>query len=300
MKRNRKIRHFLEALLIWTLPQALRPLPWKARVRVGGKLIGGAVRLVPSLKKRITDNLALIYPDMPEAEKKALTKRICRNIGERFIEVFYNRAFRKHVGEIRYAEGAFDEIISAQKAGRAVIMVSGHFGQWESVRIVLARMGYETAAIYKENANPYFERHHAKEVAIGAPMFATGAAGTRKMIKHLKSGGLLAVLLDQRAGDGVPIDFLGQPALTSTAMATLANRTGALLVPAYGVLRPDRQSCDIFIEPPIPHGDPVVMTTALNDSLSARVQKNPEQWYWLHKRWARPDLNIKAPSPAEN
>lgn len=300
MKINTKIRHFLEAMLIWAVPYALRPLPWRLRVKAGGKLIGGAVRLVPSLKKRIIENLTLIYPDMPQPEKEALTKQICTNIGERFIEIFYNKSFHKRTGEFHYAPDVFDEIIEAQKAGRPVIMVSGHFGQGESVRIELSRKGYSSAGVYRENNNPYFERHHRKAVAIDAPLFPVGPAGTRKMIKHLRAGGMVSVLVDQRTSDGTPLDFMGKPALTSTVMATLACKTNALLVPAYAVLRPDRLSCDITIEPPIPHGDPVEMTQAINDSLSARVFKNPEQWYWLHKRWARPDLAKKSADGTAN
>ncbi len=292
MKSNTKLRHWFEALLIWALPYALRPLPFGLRVRVGGVLIGGIIRLVPPLKKRISSNLGLVYPTMPAAEKTALTRRITKNIGERFIESFYNQAFHSGYAGINLAPDAFAPITNALKSGQPVIIVSGHFGQWEAIRIELARRGHPSAAIYKISGNPIFERHFKKAMKVtGAPLFPVGTQGTRGMIKHLKAGGLVSVLLDQRVTDGAAIDFMGQPALSSPIMAALAVKTGALIIPVYAVLRPDRRACDIHVEAPLPHGDPLEMTRQINDSLSARVRKNPEQWYWLHKRWARPDLH---------
>lgn len=291
MKQKTKIHHYFEALLIWALPFALRPLPFSLRVRVGGVLVGGIIRSIPVLRKRITRNLALIYPDMQKAEQSALTKRISTNIGARFIEVFYNQKFHTRHKSFHFAPGTFDNIIAAHLAGRPVILVSGHFGQGEAVRAVLARKGHPSAVIYKENLNPIYERHHKRAISFdGAPLIPTGVAGTRAMIKHLKTGGIVSVLLDQRVNDGEPLDFLGHPALSSTVMATLAIRTNALLVPIYAIVRADHSGCDIVADPPIAHTTPHQMTQEINDSLSARVRENPEQWYWLHKRWARPDL----------
>ncbi len=291
MKKKLKFRHLVEAIIIWALPFSLRPLPFAIRVRVGGVFVGGAIRLIPSLRKRIQDNLSLIYPNMQPDEKKALYKSISKNIGERFIEAFYNQEFDKWIKNLRYADDAFDKIIEAQEAGHPVILVSGHLGQLQAPRVVLANLGHPSAAIYKENANPIFEGRHRKNMTYpDAPFFATGPAGMRKMLKHLKSGGMVSVLLDQRANDGELIDFMGKASLTSTAMASLAIRTNALMIPVYSVVRSDKSGTDIYVEAPIKHTDPLQMTQEFNDSLSARVWKNPEQWYWLHKRWARPDL----------
>ena len=100
---------------------------------------------------------------------------------------------------------------------------------------------------------------------------------------------MITILLDQRVNDGVPLEFLGQPALSSPIMAELAVKTGALLVPVYAPLKADGR-VEIIVEPAIAHGDSLEMLQAVNNSLSAQVRAHPEQWYWLHNRWARPDL----------
>ena len=156
---------------------------------------------------------------------------------------------------------------------------------------MLARAGMPSASIYREASNPIFERHFAKAMAVGGTgLFQTGLNGTRKMLKHLRAGGIITVLLDQRVNAGEVLDFMGQPALSSTIMATLALKTGALMVPVYAPLNA-QGTVQMVVEPAIEHGQPLAMTQAINDSLSTQVRAHPEQWYWLHKRWARPDLS---------
>jgi KDO2-lipid IV(A) lauroyltransferase len=65
----------------------------------------------------------------------------------------------------------------------------------------------------------------------------------------------------------------------------LALRCNALLVPIYGIRRPDGLTFDTIIEAPVPHTDKMTMTQALTDSLDARVRAHPGQWFWVHRRW---------------
>jgi len=84
------------------------------------------------------------------------------------------------------------------------------------------------------------------------------------------------------------LDFMGQPAKTALSAAELALRFDALLIPFYATRQPDGVSFACEMEAPVPHTDARAMTQALNDSLAARVHANPEQWFWVHRRW-RPD-----------
>jgi KDO2-lipid IV(A) lauroyltransferase len=95
----------------------------------------------------------------------------------------------------------------------------------------------------------------------------------------------MVLLFDLNVVDGEMIDFLGRPAATATSAAELARRYGAEVIPFYAVRQPDGLSFQIELEAPIPHGDPLTMTRALNESLAARVRANPGQWFWIHRRW---------------
>ncbi|MBL1434735.1 MAG: lysophospholipid acyltransferase family protein [Rhodobacteraceae bacterium] len=288
MERKTKFRHYIEAVLIYALPWALRPLPFAWRVTIGGAVIGFALRHVPSLRRRIEDNVALVLPEM--AAQKGFLQRISRHIGRGFMVLFYSKDYHEKLSGVEMAPEAFAEIKAAQAAGKPVIVVSGHFGEWEAIRVMLSRAGMPSASIYREAGNPIFERHFAKAMAVGgAGLFQTGLNGTRKMLKHLKAGGIITVLLDQRVNEGKVLDFMGKPALSSSIMATLAVKTGALMVPVYAPLNAQGK-VQLIVEPAIVHGQPLAMIQAINDSLSTQVRAHPEQWYWLHKRWARPDL----------
>ena len=65
----------------------------------------------------------------------------------------------------------------------------------------------------------------------------------------------------------------------------MALKYDAPLVPVYGLRQPDGLSFRVIVEAPVPPGDPMAMTQALNDSLAALVRRHPEQWFWIHRRW---------------
>ena len=106
-------------------------------------------------------------------------------------------------------------------------------------------------------------------------------------MRHLRRGGVVAVLLDQYTRRGTPIDFLGHPAPSGTTIAELAGKYRVPMIPVYGTREPDGVHVAVEIEAPIPPGTPVEMTQAAADSLAARVRATPDQYYWLHRRWTK-------------
>ena len=134
--------------------------------------------------------------------------------------------------------------------------------------------------------NPYFNAHYVKTMqAFGGPVFPQGRRGTAGFVRHLKDGGQLVLLFDQHVQFAPVLDFMGSPARTALSAAELALRYNGLLIPFYSIRQPDGISFQSVIEAPVPHSDAETMTQALNDSLAARVRKNPEQWFWVHRRW---------------
>jgi KDO2-lipid IV(A) lauroyltransferase len=105
------------------------------------------------------------------------------------------------------------------------------------------------------------------------------------MVRFLRGGGTVAMLIDQHMHKGEPLDFMGQTAMTALSAAEMALKYDALLVPCYGIRRKDGLSFDAVFEAPVPHSTAVEMTQALNHSLQARIEKNIDQWFWIHRRW---------------
>lgn len=265
---------------------ATRPFPYKTRVAILASLTRNIILAIPAMRRRIHDNLSLIFPDMEQAEKRRIARCVAGGVGRHVMETFSTEDFTKLAKSTPISGPGLAALEAAQKSGRGVIILSGHFGNWELARFKLAAMGHIVAGIYRPQNNPYFETDFRAALdALGAPIFAKGPKGMRDMLRHLKGGGITAVLLDQRDTRGETLDFMGHPAKTPTAIAELARRNGFALIPLYATRQADSVSFEIELEEEIPATTAQEMTQAFNASLGARIRAHPEQWLWLHRRW---------------
>ncbi len=146
--------------------------------------------------------------------------------------------------------------------------------------------GYNISGLYCDMENPYFNAYYVKTMEnFGSQVFPQRRKGTAGFVRHLKNGGQLVLLFDQHVQSAPILDFLGEPARTALSAAEMALRDNALLISFYGIRQPDGLSFDCILEAPVPHSDARTMTLALNNSLSAHTLTDPEQWFWVHRRW---------------
>jgi len=286
-KRPANFRHGIEYALVRVFLAVLKVIPFKQRVKYGGAFLGKLIANVKTSRQRIQNNLRKIYPDMTPNEIQQITNTVGGNFGRSFVEILNNDIGQKFP-ELRHATGPGLQVLrDAAAAGTGAIVVSGHYGQWDAARHYLKSEGMEVGAIYRPSNNHYFDRIFVPQIEhAGKPAFPSGRRGTTDMVRHVRAGGMVAILLDQRFGKGEALDFMGQPALTSTAAASIALKYNLPMIPVYGTRREGSLDVDIVFEAPIPHTDATTMTQAANDSLTEQVRRNPGQWYWLHKRWS--------------
>lgn len=268
-----------------------RALPWRARVAFGGWLGRRIVTGVPKFRRRVEANLAYVLPELDAPARARIAAETGETFGRTFVEIFSMAEFkaRRPWGE---AQGpGLQAAREARAAGRPVLLVTGHFGQWEAGRAAAAEaLGGEVAGVYRPLNNPYLDAPYVRELELGGrPMFPKGPAGLRGLLGHLAKGGAVAMLVDQYDRRAPLLDFLGRPAPSLTLAADLALRTGAALIPGYGLRAADGLTMQVTLEAPIPHTTAAEMTQALNDSLAAQVRAHPGQYFWLHRRW-RKDL----------
>lgn len=279
------LRHRTEDAVQALVIGALRLLPYGWRVALGGRL-ARALMSVGSSRRRMDRNLRLIYPDRPEAERRAIARAAADNIGRVALELWSGRGFVSRAAATSMAGPGLEALRAAHAAGRPVVFATAHISNYYAVRIALAAQGMAHATIYKPLPNPLLDARYIGlcQLAEGEMLMA-GRRGLLRGRKILKAGGKLAVLFDYATPDKPPLPFLGQPAPTATSAADLALAHDALLIPIYGTRQPDGLSFRIDVEAPIPHGDPEAMTRALNDSATARILARPGQWFWPLQRW---------------
>jgi KDO2-lipid IV(A) lauroyltransferase len=285
-----------------TLPFALRPwlqdrayraliggllcLPYRLRVPLCGWVVSRIVAPIAGYRRRIRDNLALVLPEMPQAEVARLVREVPDNVGRTIIEIYSGAEFIARAASLPLSGAGVAALAEAHAANRPVILVTAHFGNYDASRAALIARGYRVGALYMPMTNRYFNAHYVRAISrIGTPLFPRGRAGLGDMVRHLRSGGMLGLLVDQRMRHGAELSFFGHAALTALSAAELALKYDALLVPTYGIRQPDGLGFEVVVEPPIPPGTPEAMTQALNDSLEALVRRHPEQWFWIHRRW---------------
>ena len=271
---------------IWVFLAIGRILPFWLRGKMFGLLVKLIVMYLPKARKRVHRGLITVFPGLSKKEINSITKKVGCNTALTLSELLMNDDYKKRKKLISADGEGFETLKEAKSNGQGAIIVSAHFGQWEAIRHHLAENNMETGAVYRKNNNPFYERLFLKSIKHGGlPIIARGGKGNISMIRHLKKGGFFALLVDQDSHSGKQIKFLGQDARTTTAPAEMALRYDLPLVPVFAVRQANGQNINLEYEEAIIHTDALTMTNEINDRISARIQKNPDQWYWLHNRW---------------
>lgn len=261
-------------------------LPYRRRVPAGGWLVGNVAGPLIGYRKRVRENLSLIFPDMPEAEKRRLAKAVPNQLGRTLCELFSPRELLATAAETQVTGAGWAALDAAREAGRPIIIVSGHIGNYDIARAKLIQRGHRVGGLYRSMNFKGFNDFYVSRISqVGRPLFLRGRRGMGEMVKFLKEGNAIALLMDQHMGAGAPLSFFGHTAYTALSAAELALRYDALVVPCYGIRQPDGLTFEMVIAPPIPHGTPEEMTQAINDSLEAQVRAHMDQWLWVHRRW---------------
>jgi Kdo2-lipid IVA lauroyltransferase/acyltransferase len=283
-----RLDHWLQDRVIRALIWGLLRLPYGLRVRLCGWVMAQVIAPIAGYRRRVRENLALVLPDMPKAEVERMTRAVPDNVGRTIIEIYSGPEFTARAAATPPEGAGLPALEDAHTQGRPVILVTGHFGNYDASRAALLARGFRVGALYRNMKNSFFNAHYVAAISrIGTPLFPRGRAGLADMVRHLKSGGMLGLLIDQHMGHGADLTFFGVSAQTALSAAELALKYDALLVPTYAVRLPDGLNFRIIVESPIPHGTPEAMTQALNDSLEALVRAHPDQWFWIHRRWKR-------------
>lgn len=262
-------------------------LPFPLRVRLAGAAAG---RLAPltRLPARVAAAVRHFRPDLPEPEVARIARAVPANLARMAVENFSGAAFGIRAAASPVEGPGLSALEAARAAGRPAILVTAHFGNYDAARAALRARGFDVAGVYRPFPDPVLNARYVAAIgAIGQPLFPTTREGMAGMLRHLRGGGVIGILVDLDRPGGVLLDFLGRPTRTVLSPAEMALRHGATLVPVWGVRQPDGSSFRIRLDAPIPHGEPEAMAQAMNDAFAAMVRAHPEQWVWWHNRRKR-------------
>ncbi len=286
------MRHRLEYLIVKALIAILRIMPDRL-VRSCGSLLGRAFHTFDRAHRRIAErNLAAAFPSRTPAACRAIGRGAFKHFGRLLFELLKFSALSPEAMLARVEFDGEERARLAYAQGKGVLFFTGHFGFWEVHAIVhalrLEPIGVLARALDNTRLNAVLEQ--IRQGTGNTVIYRQGTIRRVMRMLHARQG--VALLIDQhiQSRDAVSVDFFDRPAATTTALAALALRTGAPVVPVFALpLGPGRYRViyEHPVEPPRADSEQAVreFTQRCTDVLEMYVRRYPELWLWMHRRW---------------
>lgn len=289
-EKNGTVRDKLEywGMLFASVPWYYLPRPLSLGL---GSLFGRFVAHCIPIRRQVAEsNIQRAFPQKSRREVKKITVQTYCHFGKVFAEL---------IRQDKYTRKDLDAIVTPvnvqvlQKAldqGNGVVLLLGHFGNWELLGYWLGGMGFPIHAVQRPQNNPLVNNVvNTKRTASGVKLISIFESAS-DFFAVLQSGRILFILADQDARDrGIFVDFFDIPSSTPRGAAVFARKLDAPIILAFPIRKPDDSYQFIFEE--LPYS----VNTATNpnqmilqyymDRLQYHVTLHPEQYFWFHRRW---------------
>ncbi|MDV3310569.1 MAG: lysophospholipid acyltransferase family protein [Cyclobacteriaceae bacterium] len=302
MSALRKFRKKIKYDLIYGLVRSLIFLSTVLPRRLWLSFCGGLGVLAHALsgktKRLVRRHLSLAFPEHSDRTIRAMTRETFRMLGKNAGEVLRTSRIStlEQLNRILVTHD-YENFEAANRKGKGVIFLTCHLGAFDLQVTNMALRGLSPNIIGTPLKDPrlndllwnYRNRHGAVAIERGRETF--------RMIKVLKSGGSVALLIDQDTKvKSVFVDFFGRKAYTPVGATVLALKTGAAIVPTYVYLGNDGLH-HMHILPEVEmrvtgneDEDVLYNTQVLTSMIEGWIRKHPTQWVWMHERWkTRPE-----------
>lgn len=287
------LRHHVEFALFQFFKWLVLTLPLKSAQRLGGYLGSSAFYCYSSRRRIALENLRLAFPGKTEQECRAIARGAFRNYGITLVELlWFPNLTGSRICELVHIQNP--EVMTAgYKRGKGLVMLSGHFGNWELIALACGYLSNLpiTIIVQTQSNNLVDDVINRHRCLFGNKVVPMGMS-VRELIRTLNEGGVVAIAPDQSAAmEGAYVEFFGRTVATHKGPAVFALRSQAPVLMGFMVRQPDGTYSIIFEE--IPTGDiaglteeHVVELTRRHTALLERyIRAYPDLWLWMHRRW---------------
>ena len=241
-------------------------------------------------------NLKIAFPELSNHQRNRIARVSFQQTARNLLEVCrMSRLSSSNISSlVDYdLECGMNNYAAANARGKGILYLTGHFSAWELLPAAHAFYGYPLSFVARPLDNPLLERYVYRARTKSGNTVISKKNASKEILKALKSGGAVGILMDQNTGtlDGIFSDLFGVPAPTTTSMALLALRTDATVLPGYLVPKQGNRYTMKFL-PPVElvrtgdtNRDVEINTRAFNAILEKIIREQPETWLWGHKRW---------------
>ena len=271
------VRHALEAFGLLVLLGIFRCMPWQMASNVGGWLgrnIGP--RLAASRKAK--RNLETALPDL--ADHDVVIQGMWENLGRVVAEYPHLQTIAEKYTIIEGLEHVGEE--------DQCLFIAAHLGNWElNCLAPLLQEKLEIDITYRAPNNPFVDRILMRMRSPNGMLHAHSKSreGGISLLKAIKAGRHIGILIDQKYNEGVDVPFFGREAMTNPVFVQLAQKHGMKLLPVQNI-RLEDGTFKLIVNPAMDLDKPVeAVITDAHMLLESWIKERPEQWLWLHKRW---------------
>lgn len=241
--------------------------------------------------RKVTEcNLAICFPEMPDAERLQLARDSLYELNLCIFELGRTWMWKPERLDAQVTRVVGMDVWRAAAAeGKGIVVLAPHLGNWELTGIYLGR-DHALTTLYRQPTREVLGDiiRRARERR-GAKLVSGSSSGVRTLLKALKSGGVIAILPDQvpPIASGKFAPFFGESALTMTLVTNLIQRTGAKAVCCYCKRLPGGKYEFVFREADedLYAADDDTALAGLNKSVERCVRDCPEQYQWQYKRF---------------
>jgi KDO2-lipid IV(A) lauroyltransferase len=246
-------------------------------------------------RQRAIMNIRRSFPEFTQQQAEAVAKRSMQQLLMFGIEVFFTTRLVKLENWPRHAE--FEnfqpvlDLLVRQKTG--VIMLTGHYGNWEILGYLLATLGFETTSVARPLDNEYLNRWVLQVREKQGQKIVAKKGATDEVVQVLADKGAVGLIADQNAGHkGLFVDFFGRKASTYKSIGLLAMEYRVPVVIGYA-RRTDKPfhfkvgaQDIIYPEDWDAAENPLLyITQRYTKAIEDLVRAEPSQYLWVHRRW---------------
>jgi Kdo2-lipid IVA lauroyltransferase/acyltransferase len=245
-------------------------------------------------RKLVLDNLKQAFKnEKTDAELLEIAKKNFIHYGISFAEFL---RFPLYKPETLLSKGSYvgiNNIREALKKNKGLIIICGHYGNWDLMSIYQALLGVDAYIITKRAKNETIDNFWQKIREEKGVKFLSSKNSIFDIIKLLNENNTIVLIFDQHMPGrmGIKVNFFDRSCCTMKSVAFLALKTGCSVIPVFGH-RDENNHHHFEIDTEIPlvigenEDDTILKSTQnYNDILEAFIRKHPEQWLWIHRRW---------------
>ncbi|WP_269582120.1 lysophospholipid acyltransferase family protein [Roseibium sp. Sym1] len=286
------VQNFVEGIALNCAIRLFRLIP----VDVASFLMGKSWRLLAPFNarhKRALDHLEKAFPEMPLKRREQIVRGMWENLGRVAAETF-------HIDRLLKQDHRFtaitDEITEdVLKGNQACLFVSFHSANWELCVQPAVRQGLAITGVYQALRNPEADRalRDLRLDLYKGGLLSKSHQTARKILSTLKTGGVVAMMGDLRETRGIKVPFFGRLAYANPVPASLARACNVPIVLGR-VVRKTGVNFEIegrAISVPVTEDrerDIETATAQIHTIFESWIREQPEQWMWIHKKWAPP------------